>query len=75
MLIKLNVFGENVNFLGDLSNPIYAGAFCMLVGLVIIPAVSVLTPSPDRKLVDNVFSCYDKKVTVRQTEALGDEQA
>ena len=29
--------------------------------------------APDRNLVDDAFSCYNVKVTVRQTEALGDE--
>ncbi len=71
MLINLKVLP---NFLGDLSNAIYAGAFCMIFGLVIVPLVSLATPKPDRKLVDYAFSCYDKKVTVRQTEALGDEE-
>ena len=72
MLINLGVFGENGNFLGDLSNPIYAGAFCMLAGLIIIPVISLITPKPDRALVENAFSCYQKKVTVPMTEALGD---
>ena len=69
MLINLKVLP---NFLGVLNNPIYAGAFCMLAGLVVIPLVSFVTPKPDTQFVDNVFSCYEKKVTVRQTEALGD---
>ena len=73
MLINLGVIPTN--FLGVLNNPIYAGAFCMLIGLVIIPVISLLSPKPDRALVANAFSCYEKKVTVRQTEALGDEQA
>ena len=69
MLINLKVMP---NFLGMLNNPIYAGAFCMLAGLVIIPLVSLLTPKPDRALVEDAFSCYEKKVTVPMTEALGD---
>ena len=69
MLINLKVLP---NFLGTLNNPIYAGAFCMLAGLVIIPLVSLVTKAPHKKFVDEVFSCYEKKVTVRQTEALGD---
>ncbi len=69
MFINLGVLP---NFLGTLNNPIYAGAFCMLIGLVIVPAVSLLTPKPDKALVENVFSCYNKKVTVPMTEALGD---
>ncbi len=56
-----------------LQSPINAGAFCMIAGLIIVPVVSLLTPKPDRKLVDDAFSCYEKKVTVRQREALPDD--
>ena len=57
-----------------LQSPINAGAFCMLAGLVIVPLVSAVTKAPDKALVDNAFSSYDKKVTVRQSEALGDAE-
>ncbi len=56
-----------------LQSPINAGAFCMLAGLVIVPLVSLVTRAPDKELVENAFSCYNLKVTVRQSEALGDE--
>ncbi len=56
-----------------LQSPINAGAFCMLAGLIIVPVVSLITKAPDKKLVDDAFSSYDKKVVVRQSEALGDE--
>ena len=56
-----------------LQSPINAGAFCMLAGLIIVPLVSFVTPAPDKKLVDDAFSSYDKKVVVRQSEALGDD--
>ena len=70
MFINLGVIQNN--FLGMLSNPIYGGAFCMLAGLVIVPLVSLVTPRPDKALVEDAFSCYGKMVTVPQTEALGD---
>ncbi len=56
-----------------LQSPINAGAFCMIAGLVIVPLVSAFTRKPEKDLVQNAFSCYDKKVMVRQKEALGDE--
>lgn len=43
----------------------------MLVGLVIVPVVSLFTPKPDKELVDNAFACYDKENTVAQKTALG----
>ena len=57
-----------------LRSPINAGAFCMLAALVLVPAVSLITPPPDRKLVEDAFSCYDKTVSVRQSSALGELQ-
>ena len=54
-----------------LQSPINAGAFCMLAGLILVPVVSLITPKPDRQLVDAAFSCYDQKVLVRQRQALG----
>lgn len=63
-------------FVGDafpalLRSPINAGAFCMLSGLVLVPVVSLFTKKPDHDLVEGAFSCYDRRVTVRQREALG----
>ena len=54
-----------------LRSPINAGAFCMLAGLVLVPVVSLFTRKPDHDLVEGAFSCYDRRVTVRQREALG----
>lgn len=57
-----------------LQSPINAGAFCMIMGLVLVPLVSFATKAPDPALVEDAFSCYDKMVTVRQREALADEK-
>ena len=46
-----------------LRSPINAGAFCMLAGLILVPAVSLLTKKPDAEQVQQVFSCYSKEVT------------
>ena len=40
--------------------------------LILVPVVSLLTPKPDQTLVDEAFSCYDRKVLVRQRQALGE---
>lgn len=71
MLSNLGVMKVN---LGLLQSPINAGAFCMLAGLVLVPVISILTKAPAKAKVDSIFSCYDKFVTVRQTEALADEK-
>lgn len=56
-----------------LQSPINAGAFCMLIGLVIVPVISLFTPKPDAELVENAFASYNKKVMVYQREALSEE--
>lgn len=66
-----NIFAGNC-FPTILQSPINAGAFCMLAGLILVPVVSLLTPKPDQTLVDEAFSCYDRKVLVRQRQALGE---
>ena len=56
-----------------LQSPINAGAFCMIAGLVIVPVVSIFTPKPDKKVVEDAFACYNEKVLVPQSSALGEE--
>ena len=56
-----------------LQSPINAGAFCMLAGLIIVPLVSLITKPINKDEVDEVFSCYDKKVVVSAKEAIGTE--
>lgn len=74
------VFGSGLMILDMLApsilppimrSPINCGAIAMLAGLVIVPVVSLLTPKPDTKLVEDAFACYDKKTEVAQNTALG----
>jgi len=71
IVMVANIFVRS-SFPALLQSPINAGAFCMLAGLVIVPLVSAFTAPPEKALVDDAFSCYDKRVLVRQSEALGD---
>lgn len=57
-----------------LRSPINAGAFCMIAGLVLVPVVSLLTPKPQRELIDHVFSCYDRKVLVSVKDSIGEQE-
>ena len=68
-----NMFARS-SFPTLLQSPINAGAFCMLAGLVIVPVISIFTPKPDRKVVDESFACYEEKVLVPQSSALGESQ-
>ena len=66
-----NIFART-SFPALLQSPINAGAFCMIAGLVIVPVVSLFTPKPAQNLVDEAFSCYDRRVLVKQRQALGE---
>jgi len=54
-----------------LQSPINCGAFAMLLGLVLVPLVSFLTPKPDKAFVDDAFACYEAKAEVPKRVALG----
>jgi len=72
VVMVANIFVRS-SFPALLQSPINAGAFCMIAGLVIVPVVSAFTSKPEQKLVDDAFSCYERRVTVRQSEALGED--
>ena len=55
-----------------LQSPINAGVFCMFAGLILVPLVSLVTKPPKQAHIENVFSCYDKKVLVSVTDAIGE---
>lgn len=70
VLMIANIFFRS-SFPAIMQSPINCGAIAMLAGLVIVPVVSLFTPGPDKKLVDNAFACYEKKTEVSQKTALG----
>ena len=71
MLANMLVRGS---FPALLQSPINAGAFCMIAGLIIVPVISAFTPKPDAKVVEESFACYNEKVLVPQSEALGEKE-
>ncbi len=66
VLFSMNLFPSLVDkvkglgFKVNILSPINAGAFAMLVGLIIVPIISALTKTKDEKYIDEVFSCYSK---------------
>ncbi|MBR3971508.1 MAG: sodium:solute symporter family protein, partial [Ruminococcus sp.] len=46
------------------------GVMAMLAGIILVVVISLLTRKPDEKKVEEMFSCYDKKVTVSQKDSL-----
>lgn len=55
-----------------MRSPINCGAIAMLAGLVIVPVVSLVTPKPDKKLVEDSFACYNSPKVVAQKDSLGE---
>lgn len=54
-----------------LQSPINCGAFAMLVGLALVPLVSILTPKFSKTHTDRMFACYEEQVVVSVKQALG----
>ena len=54
-----------------LQSPINCGAFCMLAGLVIVPAVSLVSRAPAEARMEEIFACYERTVTVTVKDSIG----
>ena len=56
------------------TSPINAGMLAMLLGLVVVPVVSLCSKQSRKAEVEEMFSCYSSTVRVRATDALSEEQ-
>ena len=52
------------------ASSVRSGVIAMVGSLIIVPVVSMFTRKQDAAQVDEMFECYDVRVSVRQTEAL-----
>ena len=46
----------------------------MIVGLIVVPIVSLITPKMNKKEVDEIFSCLEEQVVVDKKIALPKER-
>ncbi len=69
-------FSFHVPFLDDLvfKSSIHSGAIAMILGLILVPLVSLVTKKMNKNRMDEIFSCYKKTVTVEATTALKIEE-
>ena len=74
VVMLANIF-VRPSFPALLQSPINAGAFCMIAGLVLVPAVSLVTRSPGRQRLDEIFSCYERRVTVTVKDSIGEQNS
>ena len=72
------IFGVGITvsnmFFHFISSPINAGAIAMVAGLIVVPVVSLITPKLSGDKVNEIFECYEEKVTVEQKLVLTDEE-
>lgn len=59
-------------FLKFIASPINAGAIAMVASLIVVPLVSLITPKMKQETVNELFTCYDQKVTVTEKTSLGE---
>lgn len=56
----------------DFADSIYMGVLAMVFSFIIVPIVSSFTKSPEN--VEEIFSCYNRKVIVSEAEVLVDNK-
>ncbi len=69
-VMVFNMVARNI-FPAILQSPINCGVVVMLLGLILVPIVSLFTPKQKKEEVDEMFACYDKEVVVPSKESLG----
>ncbi len=72
LLISMKVFTVSGGFFGLIfKNSLYSGVFAMVVGLVLVPLVSLLTRKTVPANVEETFECFNDSVTTGITDSLG----
>ena len=68
------------NFTGNIfispffTSPINAGVLAMVSNLILVPLISLIFPNKNKENVDKIFSCFEKKVSVKSKVAIADEE-
>ena len=71
LLISLGAFTVSGGVLGFVfKNSLHSGVFAMLGGLIIVPIVSLLTGKHKPENTDEIFACYDERVSVPVSVAI-----
>ena len=68
-IFSIGVTVTNMIF-GYIKSPINAGAFTMLISLVLVPVVSLITPKMNTEKTDRMFACLEEKVEVAKRKVL-----
>ncbi len=71
LLVSMKVITLSGGVLGFIfTNSLYSGVFAILGGFVIVPIVSLLTGKHRPDNTDEIFSCYDERVSVPVSVAI-----
>ncbi|MBQ1595927.1 MAG: sodium:solute symporter, partial [Clostridia bacterium] len=57
-------------FFHYIASPINAGAITMIIGLILVPLVSYVTPKMDKDEMEDLFAVYDEEVVVHKSHSL-----
>ena len=55
-------------------SPINAGMLAMVAGIVLTPIITVIAPAKDKDRIENIFSCYNKKVSVSSRKSIVEDE-
>ena len=69
--VGLTVGNLFFHFIDSASN---AGAAAMVLGLVVVPVVSLITPRQPDKRLQEIFSCYEEKTVLHKKMVVGTEK-
>ena len=73
LIISLSGKNFSISWLNYIfASSVRSGAVAMVVGLILVPIVSLCTKKPDTQKVDAIFSCYQKTVTTTVRDSLGE---
>ncbi|MCR4839967.1 MAG: sodium:solute symporter [Lachnospiraceae bacterium] len=59
-----NFFAEGSALNYIFTSSVRSGAVAMILGLIVVPIVSLITPKLPKEDVEEIFSCYEKQYTV-----------
>ena len=57
-------------FFKFIASPINAGAVAMIVGMIIVPIISFISPKMDKGKLDDIFICLEEKVLVSKRKSI-----
>lgn len=58
----------------NLASPVNIGAIVMILGLIIVPVVSIFTPKMPKSKIGEIFSCFDEKIQAKHGVVLSENE-